>query len=203
MRAAVLRHRGIVMSFFERALFAVADGADARAVDAEGDQVLARAVGAAVTEGQVVLLGATLVAVPLDQEVIAGAFATLQPVGRGGEGGLRGVVERRLVVVVERVAHVAFALHVAVQLLDVGGEDFLPRRLIDEVRLGGDGLGRIGIQRRRRCHVRDGRVGVGGDRRNHRLLLGTAGGSRDYHREHQGHQYDVRELLHCGSTPSC
>ena len=58
----------------ERPLFAVADGADARGVDAESHQIVLGGVGAAVAEGEVVLLGAALVAVSFDQKVVLHGF---------------------------------------------------------------------------------------------------------------------------------
>src|SRR5207302_7771991 len=58
MIAAVLGPRRFIVAGIEGTLFAVADGADARGIDAEGDEVLLRLIGPAVAEGQVVLLGA-------------------------------------------------------------------------------------------------------------------------------------------------
>src|SRR5688572_5325571 len=116
MGAAVLRPRGVVVPFVEGTLLAVADGADASRVDAEGDQVILGGVGAAVAEGQVVLLGAALVAVAFDEQVVAGALAA-EPGGRSLQGVLRGRVQRAVVVVEVCVLDVATLLGPAIELL--------------------------------------------------------------------------------------
>src|SRR5258707_10388654 len=104
VRAAVLRPRGVVMARIERPLFAVADGAHARPVDAERGQEVARRIGAAVAEGQVVLLGSALVAMSFDEQVVV--RMRLQPGGRGGQRDLSLARQRRCVEVVERVLDV-------------------------------------------------------------------------------------------------
>ena len=80
MIAPVLRPSLFGVRRIEWPLLAVADGADARRVDAEGHQVVLRRLRAAVAEGQVVLLGAALVAVAFDQKVVLRIL--FQPVGR-------------------------------------------------------------------------------------------------------------------------
>src|SRR5204863_3421234 len=122
---------------------------------------------AAIAEGEVVLLGATLVAVAFDQQVVLPVL--LQPVGRGGEGRLRRGRERRLVEVEEGVLDVAARLRNPVQLFDVGG-----KRRRDDLRVGlhevgvrGDGGGR----RLGGGHGRDVRRGVGGLRRRLDLVF--------------------------------
>src|ERR1700756_3233953 len=96
MVAAVLGPGRLVMAGIERALLAVADGADAAGVDAEGDQILLGLVGAAGAEREVVLLGAALVAMAFDEQVVLRIF--LQPGGRGGQRRLRVGGQRRIVV---------------------------------------------------------------------------------------------------------
>ncbi len=64
MGPAVLGPRRFGVSFLEGTLLAIAHGADARRVDAEGDEEVLGRVGAAIAEGQVVLFGAALVAMP-------------------------------------------------------------------------------------------------------------------------------------------
>src|SRR5205085_2957064 len=105
MRAAILRPRRLVVSRIEGTLFAVADGADAAAVDAEGHEVLLGRVGALVAEGQVVLLGAALVAVPFDQQTVLPVLP--QPVRRRAQRRLRVGRERGLVEAEEGVLDVA------------------------------------------------------------------------------------------------
>src|ERR1051326_2649915 len=152
MVAAVLRPRRLVVTRVERPLFTVADGADAGRVDAERRQVLLRGVRAAVAEGEVVLLGAALVAVTFDQEVVLRVL--LEPVGRSRESALRVRRERRLVVCEEGVGDVAALLRDAVELFDVARERlFLHRLLLHEVvrlRDGGWGHGRRRNVRSRR-----------------------------------------------------
>src|SRR6478672_2356670 len=67
VRAAVLRPRRFIMTRVERTLFAVAHRFDARGIDAERRQIFACNICATIAEGEVVLLGATLVAVTFDQ----------------------------------------------------------------------------------------------------------------------------------------
>src|SRR5258708_23464628 len=70
MVAAVFGPRRFVVTWIERTLLAVADCADAACIDAESDEILFGLVGAAVTEGEVVLLGAALVAMSFDEQVV-------------------------------------------------------------------------------------------------------------------------------------
>src|SRR5260221_11654593 len=77
--AAVERPRRVVGADRIRTLLAVADGLDARRRNALGDQVLARRVGAALAEGEVVLARAALVAMAGDGDRVIGVL--LQPFG--------------------------------------------------------------------------------------------------------------------------
>src|SRR5262245_25298851 len=96
MRAAILRPCRLTVSSVEGTLFAVADGADAARVHAEGDEVLLRGVGALVAEREVVLLGAALVAVAFDEHVVLFPVA-LQPRRRRAQRRLRLGRQRRFV----------------------------------------------------------------------------------------------------------
>src|SRR5258707_1849176 len=58
----------LIVTRVKRALLAIADGANARTIEAERHQVLLRGVGTTVAECQVVLLGSALVAMTLDEE---------------------------------------------------------------------------------------------------------------------------------------
>src|SRR4029077_20082864 len=72
--AAVARPGGLVGADRIGTLLAVADRLDARRRDALGDQILAGGVGAALTERQIVLARAALVAVAFDGDRIVGVF---------------------------------------------------------------------------------------------------------------------------------
>src|SRR5258706_15524706 len=117
MGAAVLRPRVVVVTLIEGALLAIADGAHAVAFHAERGQEVACRVRAAVAEGEVVLLGALLVAVAFDEQTVLAV--PLEPVRRRGQRGLGLGRERRLVVVVERILDVALLLGYAIELLHV------------------------------------------------------------------------------------
>src|SRR5437899_790476 len=108
MRAAILRPRSFIVSGIEWALLTVADGADAIRIDAEGDDVFLRGVRAPIAEGKVVLLGAALVTVALDQHVVLRIL--FEPRCRRGERGLRVRCQRRFVVCIERVLQVSALL---------------------------------------------------------------------------------------------
>src|SRR5438552_5448314 len=94
MGAAILRPRRFIVTRVERSLFAVADRTDARGVDAEGLQVFLGDVRALVAEGEVVLLGAALVAMAFDEDVVRAAVGAVQP--------LRGILQCALSVRRER-----------------------------------------------------------------------------------------------------
>src|ERR1041385_4193242 len=132
MGAAILPPRRLVVSRVEGTLFAVAHCADAAAVDAECLQIFFGRVRAAIAEGQVVLLGAALVAVTFDEQVVLPV--SLQPVGGGGQRRLRVGRERRLVESEEGVLDVAAALGQTVGLFDVRGQ--LRRGRSEERRVG-------------------------------------------------------------------
>src|SRR5690242_20021521 len=70
MIAAILRPRFLGVARIERPLFAVADRANARSVDAERGEVILRRLRAAVAESEVVLLGAAFVAMAFDEQVV-------------------------------------------------------------------------------------------------------------------------------------
>jgi hypothetical protein len=55
---AVLGIGLLIVALGDRAILAIADGLDARAIDALGDQIVAGGIGAALAEGEVVFLGA-------------------------------------------------------------------------------------------------------------------------------------------------
>src|SRR5438093_6336044 len=70
--AAVLGPRGFAVARIGRAVFAKADGVNTVAIDSEVDQILANGQRAALSKGEVVLLGAALVAVSFDQDAHVG-----------------------------------------------------------------------------------------------------------------------------------
>src|SRR5688572_19368203 len=99
--AAVLGPCCFARPCLERPLFAGARRLDSYAVDAERRQVRGRHLGAAVAEGEVVLLRAALVAMSFDPDPILRIL--VQPCGRLAQCFLRFRVERRRVEGEERV----------------------------------------------------------------------------------------------------
>src|SRR5205807_5898336 len=79
MGAAVLRPALLRLLGAERALLAVAERAHAGPRDATGEEVLQRGLRAMVAEGEVVFVGAPVVAVAFDQD--DGARVVPQPLG--------------------------------------------------------------------------------------------------------------------------
>src|SRR3984893_10064904 len=86
-RAAVLRPAGDVVADRNRPFLAVGNRAHARAIDAAGDQIIARDLRAAGAERDVVFARATLVGVAFDGEGIAVVLA--EPLRLLVEGGTR------------------------------------------------------------------------------------------------------------------
>src|SRR3546814_10307799 len=80
--AAILGPRLFGRTEDRRALLAVADRAQPRAVDALGRQVVADRVRAALAEGEVVFAGAALVGVAFDRRRDVGVLAQPAEIGR-------------------------------------------------------------------------------------------------------------------------
>src|SRR5207302_10947541 len=77
VRAAILRPTRLGLLVANRPLLAIADDRDAIGLDALGDEIVHRRLRAPLAERQVVLVGAALVAVALDQQEVVGV--RLQP----------------------------------------------------------------------------------------------------------------------------
>src|SRR5512133_2642374 len=97
LAAAVLAPAGFLGFGAEGLLLAIADGGEAGLVDAQGLQVGQGGGGTAVAEGQVVLVGAALIAVAFDLEL--GGGEGLHEVGDALEEGPVGFLDVGLVVV--------------------------------------------------------------------------------------------------------
>src|SRR5574341_571908 len=110
MRAAVLGVGGLVAARVERPLLAVRDDAQPCARDSQAREVVAHGARPLLAERQVVLDGAALVAVPLDDH--ADAALALQPQRVLLQDGARLVGERRAVVLEAHVCERAALAHV-------------------------------------------------------------------------------------------
>src|SRR5689334_156675 len=68
MRTPVLRPARLRLCKTDRALLPVADRRDSHFVDPVRDEILQRRLRATIAEGEVVLIGTPLIAVPLDED---------------------------------------------------------------------------------------------------------------------------------------
>src|SRR4051812_26467525 len=120
VRAAVLRPAALRLLGADRPLFTVGDGAHAGAGHSQGGEIVAHGAGAALAQGEVVLVGAARVGVALDGH--RELRLALEKVGVARQL-LPGVVGEGALVVVEiDVRAEAAAAQLLVDHLEVGGE---------------------------------------------------------------------------------
>src|SRR5512133_1284545 len=140
LAAAVLTPAGLLGFGAEGLLLAIADGGEASLVDAQGLQVGQGGGGTAVTEGQVVLVGAALIAVAFDLEL--GGGEGLHEVGDALEEGAIGFLDVGLVVVeVDGLEGRISGLLVRGGLLGFGGSGGLAGGFVGSGLVGGSLVG--------------------------------------------------------------
>ena len=193
MCSAVCPVRRVGRPCVERTLLAIADGAHPRILDSESCQIFTRDVRAAISQGEVVLLGSALVTMTLDRHV--NGRICFEPRCRDRQRILGVSSQRRFVIVEERIPDPSAILSHLVQGHVVGRKLVAVDVGIDEIRLL---LDRVGGARG---------IGVNGDvarvRRNRRIgawlhFRAGAAGCRDDQNQCQNQDENAasRETLH-------